>query len=53
VKKYFARALEAVFAITVLARLETAVMTSASFSDVGGFSLTLLSLGCVTSHDGI
>lgn len=50
---HLARALEAVFAITVLARLETAVITSASFSDVGGLSLTLHSFGCVTSHDGI
>src|SRR5882757_2240951 len=53
VDTYFAKALEAVFAITVLARLETAVITSISFSEVGGLSLTLLSLGGVTSHDGI
>ena len=50
---YFAKALEAVFAITVLARLETAVITSISFSEVGGLSLMLVSLGRVTSHDGI
>ena len=53
VNTYFARALEAVFAITVLARLETAVITSISFSEVGGFSLMLVSLGRVTSHEGI
>jgi len=50
---YFAKALEAVFAITVLARLETAVITSISFSEVGGLSLIPFSLGRVTSHDGI
>jgi len=53
VNTYFARALEAVFAITVLARLETAVITSISFSEVGGLSLMLVSLGRVTSHEGI
>lgn len=50
---YLAKALEAVFAITVLARLETAVITSISFSEVGGLSLILFSLGGVTPHDGI
>jgi len=50
---YLANALEAVFAITVLARLETAVITSISFSEVGGLSLLQASLGRVTSHEGI
>ena len=53
VNTYFARAREAVFAITVLARFETAVITSISFSEVGGLSLMLVSLGRVTSHEGI
>lgn len=53
VNTYFAKALEAVFAITVLARLETAVITSISFSEVGDLSLILLSLGGVTFHEGI
>jgi len=53
VNTYFAKAREAVFAITVLARLETAVITSISFSEVGGLSLMLVSLGRVTSHEGI
>jgi len=50
---YFAKALEAVFAITVFARLETAVITSISFSEAGGLSLFSFFLGGVTSHDGI
>ena len=53
VNTHFAKALEAVFAITVLARLETAVITSISFSEVGGLSLALVSFGGVTFHDGI
>jgi hypothetical protein len=50
---HLASDLEAVFAMTVLAKFDIAVISSSSVSVVGGLSLKSVSLNRVKGQDGI